>query len=134
MPHLSPAELEHSMSITASSNNPVTAGSSLTLNCTSTSNLVPHLKWIGLSDLANFENVSEHLNGESKSAILTFDPLQTSHAGNYTCVSIIEENVSKLVANHFITVESKFHMQDFVQKRFVYGVCDRSIDSTCNAY
>jgi len=105
------------MSITASSNNPVIAGSWLTLNCTATSNLVPHLIWIGLSDLANVENgiiLSEHLNGDLKSAILTFDPLQTSHAGNYTCVSTIEDNISKLVADYLITVESKLHMQVFV--------------------
>ena len=128
------------MSITASSNNPVIAGSSLTLNCTATSNLVPQLKWIGLSDLASVEkgiSLSEHLNGQSKTAILTFDPLQTSYAGNYTCVSIIEDNISELVADYLITVESKLHMQVFVQYKngiIVYGVCDRSIDSTCNAY
>lgn len=106
----SPTELEHNMSITASTNNPVIAGSSLTLNCTATSNHVPLLTWVGPNGPTNVENgiiVSEQINGDMKQTILTFDPLRTSHAGNYTCISIIEDSVSKIVAQHLVIVESE---------------------------
>ena len=106
----SPIELEHSVNITASNNDPVIAGSLLTLNCTTISNHMPDMMWVGPNGPAIAENgstVSEQVNGDLKSTILMFDPLRTSHAGNYTCISIIEDNFSTIQAHHLVTVESK---------------------------
>jgi len=103
-------ELEHSVNITASNNDPVIAGSLLMLKCTTMSNHVPDMLWIGSNGTAITENgssVSEQVNGDLKSTTLMFDPLRTSHAGNYTCISNIEDNFSTIQAHHLVTVESK---------------------------
>ena len=110
--HLYPTELEHSVNITASSTSPAAlAGGTLTLNCTAVSSRTPNVTWTGPNGPAVDENgitLSEQTNdGLMASVLLTIDPLQTSHAGYYTCVSNIEDGVSEKQAQYLVIVKSK---------------------------
>lgn len=98
------------MNITASSNDPAIAGSLLTLNCFTMSNHVPDLMWVSPNGSTIADNgiaVSKQVNCTLKSATLVFDALRTSHAGNYTCISVIADNFHTFQAHHFVNVESK---------------------------
>lgn len=100
------------MNITASSSSSaVIAGGTLTLICTATSNHIPHLMWIGPNGPAvdgNGTTVSEQIrDGLESSMLLVIDPVRTSLAGYYTCISNIEGSLSEKQAQYLVTVESK---------------------------
>jgi len=112
---LYPTELEHTVNITASSTSPaVLAGGTLTLNCTAVSSRTPNVTWTGPNGPAVEENgitLSEQTkNGLMASVLLTIDPLRTSNAGYYTCVSNIEDSMSVKQAQYLVMVESKSYI------------------------
>ena len=99
----------HNISIDGAAN-PVSAGDKYTLSCNVTAEFVHSVKWLD-SNLIDVNDpditmvtVSE---GNVTSLFLHFDPLKTSHAGTYTCVSSISEPTSIKIATRNLLVQSK---------------------------
>ena len=90
-----------SVSITPSGTN--TAGEQYQMNCTIQSTVIPTFSWTGPpnggalpSDSSDTRMVSDVMSsGSTHTSILQFDPLQSSHEGNYTC-QVTVETVSEM--------------------------------------
>ena len=100
------------MTLTPSSSDPVSAGSSLTLNCSVVSDRVPQLTWVGPNGTVvtgNGITVSPQTdNDQISTIILTFSSIRTSHAGYYNCSSeVTEEPMSTTWDTYLVRVQSK---------------------------
>ena len=109
-----PTELEHNVTITPSSSDPVSAGSSLTLTCTAVCDRVPRLTWVGPNGAVvtgNGITVSPQTNdGRISTLTLTFNSIRTSHAGYYRCMSELTEPLSTVQADYLVRVQSKYNV------------------------
>ena len=77
------------MAITITPSGTSTAGELYQLNCTVQSTDKPTFRWFGPpSDTRMVSDVMS--SGSTHTSILQFDPLQSSHEGNYTCQVIVE--------------------------------------------
>lgn len=103
--------LEHTLNITASASNPVSAGSSLTLQCVAVSDRAPQLQWID-SDGNSIQSGNGTIvsatttSGDTSTITLTFTTLRTSDAKNYTCRCEIEVPPSTASTTYLVTVQS----------------------------
>ena len=99
-----------------------TAGGSYTVTCTIMEEVVgltnmPSLQWLDSSgqEIVDGEGITveqTHQNETTAILVLIFDPLRTSHGGEYTCQGILESPPGMLV-NTFhqtVTVLSKCYM------------------------
>ena len=98
--------------IEASSSGTLTAGDILTLTCSAISIGPVTLKWIGpgghtIHSHSHHNNMSLESDGVQLS--LSFDPLNTSHGGIYTCIASIggSSSVQTLEELYLLTVQSK---------------------------
>ena len=105
-------DLEHTLNVTASHENPVISGTTLTLTCIAVTSRLVHLQWRN-SDNSSVNPTSSisippPLVVEQITTItLTFDPLKTSHAGLYTCSCVMRSPRSEVSASHKVVVQSK---------------------------
>lgn len=92
----------------SSSDYPI-AGEYLTLTCSVVSDGPVVMMWLGPHGEDASRNTSALLlrmiNG---SLSISFQPLHTSHGGNYTCVSSIVTSVHVVEKQYSITVQSKW--------------------------
>ncbi len=99
---------------------PLLAGEKYSLTCTVTSDLPHSVKWLDPNlnevDASNTSKATYQtvLDETTSTLILNFDPLKTSHGGNYSCLSIISqlhvskiENVTMIVQGKFLVLEDK---------------------------
>ena len=96
------------VNITASGRN--VAGETYTLECTiTTANVtgsIYNFMWLGPMNSTIYKSVpSRVVNMTGNMSTLIFDPLATSHAGNYTCV------VAVLLEEDHVSVTSTLHVQ-----------------------
>ena len=98
--------------IEASSSGTLTAGDILTLTCSAISIGPVTLKWINprghtIHSHSHHNNMSLKSDGVQLS--LSFDPLNTSHGGIYTCIASIggSSSVQTLKELYLLTVQSK---------------------------
>ena len=92
------------ISITPSGNN--TAGEQYQLNCIVHTSIdsAPNISWLGPpdggtlpSDSNDTRTVSDMMSsGSTHTSILQFDPLQSSHEGNYTCQVTVQGTVTEM--------------------------------------
>lgn len=105
-------ELEHTLTVTASSTGTLYAGNFLTLTCTAVSDRVPQLTWIGPNGAVvtgSGTTVSSQIqNGRRNTITLTFNSIRTSHAGYYNCTSKIMEPLSTTSTVYLVRVRSKY--------------------------
>ena len=86
------------------------AGDKYTLTCNVTAEFAHSVKWL---DSNNTEIDDPDIaivivsDDNTTSLLLHFDPLKTSHAGTYTCVSSISEPTSIKMATRNLLVQSK---------------------------
>ena len=62
---------------------------------------------IKCTNLIFFAAKQPDYNGNTTTLLLHFDPLKTSHAGTYTCVSSISKPISIKIATWDLLVQSK---------------------------
>ena len=107
------------ITVSVNSQGSTTAGGSYTLTCTIMEEVVgltnmPSLQWLDSSgqEIVDGEGITveqTHQNETTTILVLIFDPVRTSHGGEYTCQGILESPPGILV-NTFhqtITVLSK---------------------------
>ena len=108
------------MTVTASSSDPVSTGSTLTLTCTAVCDRVPRLTWVGPNGAVatgNGTTVSPQFDsGRISTITLTFSSIRTSHAGYYNCTSEVTEPMSTAWDAHLVRVQSKY----------VYYICTKT--------
>ena len=98
----------HNVSIDGAAN-PLSAGDKYTLTCNVTAEFAHSVKWLD----SNNTDVNDDITmvtvsgGNTTSLLLHFDPIKTSHAGTYTCVSSISEPTSIKMATRNLQVRSK---------------------------
>ena len=95
----------HTINI-STSGSPV-AGQMYTLTCTGRivgdTSLIPVVTWRNSNGVVTNGNDITVSNG-----VLTFNPLHTSHGGQYTCQSTLSSPISSMTATINITVQSKY--------------------------
>ena len=100
-------EIIHSVSIDGTSNSS-SAGDKYTLICNVTAEFTHSVKWLdSTNNTVNDPDITMVTvpNGvNTTSLLLHFDPLKTSHAGTYTCVSTISEPTSIKMATRKLLV------------------------------
>ena len=105
------AALKHEIDITSSSTSAVPAGGVTTLTCDVVSNIPTQISWMGPNGpVTNGNGVSVItivLDQQTTQSSLAFHPLQTSHAGVYTCLSTLTDIVSEMEASMLVSVQSK---------------------------
>ena len=106
--------------VTCEDNHTLMFGVNHTLTCTVTSDLPAELKWIGVINEIQFElentpniTVSKQIESDLfKKRSITFDPLLTSHAGKYKCVSVLTNMGPRILSTkeleHEVYVKSKY--------------------------
>lgn len=116
-------ELQHEVSISSSSSGTVEAGGVLILTCNSVSNKPHILSWMGPNGLVTSgDGITVQLEEESDTVLqssLIFSPLRTSHAGNYSCISNVEEGFSIKEVISFLGIQSESQLlHDFCWQNF----------------
>ena len=103
------AGLEKNISIESSADSPI-AGERFVITCTIISDRPAQLTWKGRNGLPIRENnpsvYSQVTSGMLTSVKLIFQPLYTSHAGIYTCISLVGSNINS--KTYSVRVQSKF--------------------------
>lgn len=80
----------------------------MVLTCEATSSLPSQLSWVGPSGPVTSGNGVTVVNYPYTSqSNLAFHPLKVSHAGQYTCVSTVEEVGSVKEASKLVSVQGK---------------------------
>ena len=80
------------VAITPSGSN--TAGEQYTLTCSASTSVggttdTPSFQWLGPDDMMVTTTDSLMITATPSASILQFDPLQSSHEGNYTCQATV---------------------------------------------
>ena len=100
--------------MTASRSGPGLAGGVLALTCYSTCNRLARLSWESDSaPVTGGVGISVHQDQESPNtvkSVLIFYPLRTSHAGDYTCVSDVENGFAIKRSTTHVHVQSESMM------------------------
>ncbi len=106
---------EPALSLTTEASGDLTIGQTYSLTCNVTEIIdgltdSPVVEW--LNDTGTVMDLSVADSGTSASQRITFNPLQTSHAGEYTCRATlvspsVEGGTITMVAVQSVTVESK---------------------------
>ena len=103
------------VNVTSSSTGPGQAGAVVVLTCLSASDRLPQLTWEGPSGpVSSGSGITvleeqERENNTARSALI-FSPLQTSHAGAYTCASNIESGFkTKTYTSHLYVKGTPVH-------------------------
>ena len=78
--------------------NPLSAGEKYTLTCNVTAEFAYSVKWLDSNNTEiDYSKIDITLvtvsDGNTTSLLLHFDPLKTSHAGTYTCISFVDEPI-----------------------------------------
>ena len=100
--------LEKNISIESSVDSPI-AGEIFAITCTIMSDRPAQLTWKGGNGLPIREknpSSSQVTSGMLTSVKLIFQPLYTSHAGIYTCISLVGSNINS--KTFLVRVQSKF--------------------------
>lgn len=85
-----------------------TAGENLTLICSVVSDTPVVMRWIGPDGEDASQNTSALLLKMINASLsISFQPLHTSHGGNYTCISSVVSSVQVVEQQYFIAVHSK---------------------------
>ena len=98
--------------LTVSHNGPVLAGTILTLTCKAVVSRSVRLQWLN-SDGSIINSTSSvtvsdpDVEGRNTAVTLTFNPLKTAHAGNYSCSCFIGQSHIVVTTSHDIVVQSK---------------------------
>ena len=106
-------ELLHNVTIT-SSGAPISGGT-YNLTCTVEANVQPTVQWLYSSNgtaVTNGSNITvgtERTTGSTTILTLSFNPLSTSHGGQYTCQSTIDSPASTVFATRNVTVQGEFY-------------------------
>ena len=96
------------ISIESSSDYP-TAGENLTLTCSVVSDTPVVMRWLGPDgEDASRSTSALILKMINASLSISFQPLYTSHGGNYTCVSSVVSSVHVVEQQYSITIQSKW--------------------------
>ena len=104
-------ELLHNITI-MSSGEPI-SGETYNLTCTVESNVLPTVQWLYTSSNTAVTNSSditvgtERANDSTTILTLSFNPLHTSHGGQYTCQSMIDTPPSTVTAARNVTVQGE---------------------------
>ena len=81
----------------------------MVLTCQSMSSLPSKMTWMGPNGPVTSGNgvtvVTDEQNSQSS---LAFHPVRVSHAGQYTCISVVEEVGSLKEANILVAVQRKY--------------------------
>ena len=107
-------ELLHNVTITSSG--VPTSGETYKLICTVEANVPPTVQWLYSSNGSRVTNGSDitvgtlRTTGSTTTLTLSFNPLHTSHGGQYTCQSTTDTPPSTVTATRNVTVqgESKY--------------------------
>ena len=93
------------------------AGSTLSLLCTATSLIPlvhpPVVLWVGVATTNSHVIVKERNSFSASNVTVTFDPLRTSHGGQYICQADYDIPAANLASNlrtqmHTVTVQSEW--------------------------
>ena len=105
-PHVLCVDLVHEVNIVSSSASAVPAGGVVVLTCHSMSSLPSQITWVGPDGPVTSGNgvtlITDQENSESS---LAFHPVTVSHAGQYTCISTVEEVSSIEEASILVSVQ-----------------------------
>ena len=84
------------------------------LTCTVEANVPPTVQWLYSSNGTEVTNGSaitvgtERTTGSTTTLTLSFDPLHTSHGGQYTCQSTIDSPASTVNATRNVTAQGEY--------------------------
>ena len=128
------ADLRHRVEVTSSSESPM-SGDVFTLLCTVHSDLPATVTWLGpmqtTTDQTVFAVAETFVDGDLSvtRSNITFDPLQLSHGGLYTCQSVVNitssrNNVSQILP---LTLPSMFTMEQFCFTMLLFCVLSELI-------
>ena len=90
------------------------SGETYNLTCTVEANVPPTVQWLYSSDgtaVINGSNITvgtERTTGSTTALTLSFDPLHTSHGGQYTCQSTTATPPSTVTAKRNVTVQGQY--------------------------
>ena len=104
-------ELLHNVTI-MDSGAPISGGT-YNLTCTVEANILPTVQWlyfINSTAVTNRSNITvgtQRTTGSTTTLTLSFNPLHTSHGGQYTCQSKIDTPASTVTATRDVTVQGE---------------------------
>ena len=103
--------LLHNVTITSSGE--PTSGETYNLICTAEANVQPTVQWLyssngtAVTDGSYVTVGAQRTTGSTTTLTLSFNPLNTSHGGQYTCQSMIDTPASTVSATRNVTVEGE---------------------------
>lgn len=81
----------------------------MVLTCEAISNIPPKLTWVGPNGpVKNGNGVTVVTYPDTFQSSLAFYPLRPSHAGQYTCISSVEDVDSVKEASKLVSVQGKY--------------------------
>lgn len=99
-------EFKHEVNVVSTSSSAVPAGGVVVLTCEAISNIPPKLTWVGPSGpVKNGNGVTVVTYPDALHSNLAFYPLRPSHAGQYTCISSVEDVDSVKEASKLVSVQ-----------------------------
>ena len=100
--------------VTITSSGVPTSQETYNLTCTVEANVPPTVQWLYCSNGSEVTNGSGITIGTQRTTVstttltLSFNPLHTSHGGQYICQSTIDSPASTVNATRNVTVQSKY--------------------------
>ena len=109
--YLFSTELQHNITIISSG--VPTSGETYNLTCTVEANVRPTVQWLDTngSAVTNGSDITvetQRINGSTTILTLSFNPLHTSHGGQYTCQSTAGRSPSTVNTTRNLTVQSEY--------------------------
>ena len=102
-------EFTHEVNIVSSTTSTVPAGGVVVLTCQSMSSLPSQMTWVGPNGPVTSGNgVTVVTDEQISQSGLALHPVRVSHAGQYTCVSVVEEVGSLKEASILVAVQRKY--------------------------
>ena len=81
----------------------------MVLTCQSLSSVPSEMTWVGPNGpVTNGNGVTVVTDEENSQSSLAFHPVRVSHAGQYTCISLVEEVGSLKEASILVAVQRKY--------------------------